>query len=179
MKFIFPFLLLLCSWSAHASVTYYLVAVPEPELRVLEHDKARLMRVVYSDGENSLYLDKLWHGLHWILARDAGTTKSPRSQILLGGREFGPDLGYGKARYFTATEVKTIAALLASIKVEHLRKNYLPKVMDAAQVYPDDWVEWERSGDDGFGMLTQAFAALKDFYGRAAKSGRAVVFAWG
>lgn len=97
----------------------------------------------------------------------------------MGGVDIGKDLGYGKARYFSPAEVKQISKLLASIRPDDLKKNYDPAEMDLANVYPNDWKEWENDGERPFEMLLSAFNDLKSFYLRAAKAGHAVIYAWG
>lgn len=180
MRFLFVLLTwLLAAMPAQASVVYYLVAAPEPQIRALQDTPDRLGSFLYSGGPHRLYLDKAWHGLHWLLAGAAGTTAAPASRVILGGTEIGKDIGYGKARYFSPAEVKAIAQLLARLKEKDLRTNYSPAAMDKANIYPDDWVEWEKDGEDAFAMLLHAFQDLQAFYGQAAKARHAVVYAWG
>ena len=169
---------LLCM-PARASVIYYLAAAPEQEIIEIQNDPALLAKFLYSGGPGKLDLDKMWHGLQWILSGSIGITAAPASRIILGGKEVGANLDYGKPRYFSPAEVKQIATLLSSISVADLRKNYSAKAMDAAKVYPDDWREWEREGEDVFGGLLVNFNQLLRFYQTAASAGHAVMYAWG
>lgn len=164
---------------AHASVVYYLAAAPEEKVLAMQNDPKQMAEFLYSSGENKLYLDKMWHGLHWLLTPSKSKTTAPTSKIIMGGKEIGQDIGYGKARYFSSAQVKEIAAQLANVKVTELRRRYQPKAMDKAEIYPNDWVEWERSGDVGIGELLGVFNDLLVFYKNAAKSNYAVVYAWG
>lgn len=172
-------LTLLFSISGHASVVYYLAAAPDSEIQTMAKDRERLGQFLFRQNPNGLYLDKAWHGVHWLLARNAGSNDKPASKIVMGGTEIGQNLGYGKARYFSPVEVKRIAKLLAAIAPADLKKNYDPAQMDLANVYPNDWTEWEKDGERPFEMLLAAFNDVKAFYLRAARDGHAVVYSWG
>lgn len=171
--------ILLVAATAHASVVYYLAAGPEAEFRSLAEQPDQLGQLLYSQNPNGLYLDKAWHGVHWLLAKSAGPTPAPESKVIFGGKEIGKNLGYGKPRIFTPSEVKQIASLLDSLSLDELKKNYQPQAMDKADIYPNDWVEWEKSGEPALDYLLSAFQELKAFYRRAARAGHSVIYAWG
>jgi len=58
---------LLLSISAQASVVYYLAAAPDNEIQTMAKDQERLGQFLFSQNPNGLYLDKAWHGVHWLL----------------------------------------------------------------------------------------------------------------
>jgi hypothetical protein len=61
----------------------------------------------------SLSLDKVWHGVHFLLCGKAEPDADPASQAVLGGEEIGEDdFGYGPARYLTPAQVAEISAIL-------------------------------------------------------------------
>ncbi|WP_282295104.1 YfbM family protein [Stenotrophomonas sp. PS02289] len=179
---------LICSlmaFSANASVWYYLASAPESELPKMASDQERWESFLFSydgpeSGADHLYLEKTWHGVHWLLAQDAEANASPASQVILGGQSIGPDIGFGDvARFHSADEVKKISALLSALDPVELRKRYDPVAMASAGIDPNDWAAWD--GDDREGtikMLLTAFEDVRRFYQSAAAEGKAVVFAW-
>ena len=50
------------------------------------------------DDNSSVDLDKVWHGLHWLLVR----SDAPIDEAVFGGEELGDDLGYGPSRLLSA-----------------------------------------------------------------------------
>src|SRR5579859_7634723 len=97
------------------SVVYYMMALPQNEVETLMADPDALQRKLFSGGENNLYLDKAWHGLHWLLAKNAGTTNEPLSKLILGGHEIGPELSFGRPRLHTVSEVADFSARLSQL----------------------------------------------------------------
>lgn len=172
--------LTLVAFTAPASVVYSAVSMPGRQLAKLQaHDELVEDYLLSDEAEaNSLYMDKMWHGLHWLVARRERETAAPASRVIMGGKAFGKPFGLDQPKYFTSAEVQQIAKLLASTSIATLKKNFDPQAMDTARIYPTDWVEWERSGDDPFGALTLAFKELQAFYARAAKAKHAVVIFW-
>jgi hypothetical protein len=71
-----------------------------------------------------LRIDKSWHGIHFLLTGSAWGGKPPLSNAVLGGKEFGQDLGYGPARYLTPDQVKEVAAALDEITEATLRAQF-------------------------------------------------------
>jgi hypothetical protein len=57
-------------------------------------------------------LDKCWHELHYLLTRTVRPDGSVLGDSILGGREIGPELGYGLARILNPADVMTINSLL-------------------------------------------------------------------
>lgn len=172
-------LLALAALPARGAMVYHLAAAPEARIQSAVRSAETLREFLYSGTGGGLYLDREWHGLHWLLARDAGSTPDPLSRVVIGGREVGPKLGYGRARFFPPDEVRQIAGQLAGIDYEQLRRNYDAAAMDAAEIYPGGWAEAERRGEEPFDHLVLAFSRLRDFYQRAAAAGHAVLMAWG
>ncbi|MFC4309464.1 YfbM family protein [Steroidobacter flavus] len=167
--------ILMFAWPVHASVVYYLVAMPEPQVPELVKSEVALTQALF-EGQNPdrLYLDKAWHGIHWLLAKSAGSTDEPLSKLIMGGKPVGVKLPYGQPRVHTAAEVKRFASLLDAVDIDKLAKNYDVAAMDAAYIYPEGW------GDepDNLEILKSFFVDLRDFYRRAAKDGKAVLYAW-
>lgn len=118
-----------------------------------------------------LRLGKLWHGLHWLIARTAWKVGAPPSNAILGGLELGDaDLGYGPARLLSVDEVVAIADALDALDEATLSARFDGAAMRRAQLYPDIW------GEPGIDEeLLAAFGALRRFYRAAADAGRALM----
>jgi hypothetical protein len=120
----------------------------------------------------SISLEKAWHGLHYLLCGDAEPVPGPLGQAVMGGNEFGEDLGYGPARCFSAAETAEIATALQAPGLEAtLRERFDPAAMESLGIYPGGWSEDE----DAEEWLFEAFHELRDFYAAASAAGRAVV----
>ncbi len=82
-----------------------------------------------------LGLEKSWHSLHYLLTGSAGETNSTLRKTILGGKELGPDIGYGPARFLEPPEVKEIAVALKKVSEVELATRFDLPAMVAANVY--------------------------------------------
>jgi Domain of unknown function (DUF1877) len=82
-----------------------------------------------------LSLEKSWHSLHYLLTGSALETNSTLGKTILGGRELGPDIGYGPARFLEPPEVKEVATALKKVSKDDLAKRFDLQAMVAANVY--------------------------------------------
>jgi Domain of unknown function (DUF1877) len=57
-------------------------------------------------------MDKEWGGIQFLLNGDPDSTKGPYGQVIFGGQEIGPNMGYGPARVLNAKQVAEIASPL-------------------------------------------------------------------
>lgn len=117
-------------------------------------------------------IDKSWQTIHFLLSQgDPWEVTNTESLAVLGGTEFGPDMGYGPARFLTADEVKQVAAALSPIDTEELNKRFDGDKMAGADLYsfskqhPGDELEFAQS----------YFTDLRNFYAFAAEEGKAVL----
>jgi Domain of unknown function (DUF1877) len=128
------------------------------------------------DGDETpfaLYLDKAWHGIHFLLAGSAWDTTAGAGEAVLGGAEIGDDVGYGPARLLTPDRVSVIAADLRTVELSSLRARYDAAALAAADIYPGVWDE-----SDVFDTyLGPYFETLREFYVAAADEGQAVLLA--
>jgi hypothetical protein len=152
-----------------------LVAVSSTHLEELREEPSGLLNVFFpGEGENSpatdrLDLDKMWHGLHYVLTGAPWGGVPPLSLAVLGGTEIGEDTGYGPPRYLTPGEVCELAAALNDTPHETFMARFDPAVMNNTGVYPSGWEECEPQ------YLRQHLAHLAEFYRKAAAAGRAVL----
>jgi hypothetical protein len=138
----------------------------EQILRELESAGAN----VPSDGPNEegLALEKSWQSLHYLLTGTAWETDSTLGKTILGGKEIGPDIGYGPARYLEPFEVKEIAEALKTVSKDDFARRFDLKAMVAAKVYG--------CRDEGELELAQHyFAQVVKYYRDAAGRGDAML----
>lgn len=89
----------------------------------------------FGDETKVLNLEKSWHTLHYLLTGTAEPINSGLGRAILGGKEIGPDLGYGPARLLTSAEVRDVAAALTNVSTEDLAKRFDLATMKAAEIY--------------------------------------------
>jgi hypothetical protein len=153
-------------------------SVSEETLARLRADEDLIEEFLYPDDgesepENYIDLDKAWHGLHYLLTGEADGGKLPLSLAVIGGEEFGPEVGYGPARFLSAIQVAQVAKALESITVESLSAKFDPQDMERKQIYPD--VIWGRDGAEALDYLLENYEQLEVFYRDAAARGDAVI----
>jgi uncharacterized protein DUF1877 len=124
-------------------------------------------------GDSEVYLDKSWHGIHYLLTGSVDSNGSLASKVIMGGENIGPDRGYGPAQLLNPAEVKGIAQLLEKTTPDMLRKRFKPKEMTRMDVYPGEI--WVRDGDDALSYVLDYYAKLVAFYKLAAERGQAVI----
>jgi hypothetical protein len=117
-----------------------------------------------------LNLHKSWHALHWLMCQSPSEGPEPLRSAIVGGEEFGQDLGYGPARLVEPSKVREVADALALLSASQLMKRYDGKKMEELAIYPggfDDDEDWRSE-------LRRDFARLKKFYTAAARQGDGV-----
>ncbi len=117
-----------------------------------------------------LELEKSWHTLHYLLA---GTVYEPGpapGDAILGGREIGPDLGYGPARYLSPDQVRATAAALAQLTPAELARRFDLKTMREADIYCCE-------DESELALAQDYFVELADYYQKAAARGDAMLLA--
>ncbi len=123
------------------------------------------------DAEESgrtLYLDKQWHGIHFMLTRSTGPTDSPLSIILGKYEEIGPDNGYGPAWIIPASAWKACHVKLSSLPDSQIRDGFDTAAMEREQVYLADLFVEE--GDEALHFLMQDIGKLRKFAANAAEN---------
>lgn len=120
----------------------------------------------------TLDLDKQWHALHAAITGTLWETGGPGGRAVLGGTEFGEDLGYGPSRLLTAAEVAQVAGELDAIGPEGFAAQIPNDALRSTELYPSG-VEW--TDPDEREWLESSFDQLRAFYRSAADQGRAVV----
>jgi hypothetical protein len=153
-------------------------SLSEEALAGLRSDEDAIEEFLYPDDgesepEHYIDLDKAWHGIHYLLTGEAEGGVLPLSLTVFGGAEFGPEVGYGPARFLTAAQAAQVAHALDTISVDSLRARFDPKDMEKKQIYPD--VIWIRDDADALDYLLENYQQLIIFYREAASRGEAVI----
>ncbi|HEY9107898.1 MAG TPA: YfbM family protein [Roseateles sp.] len=126
-----------------------------------------------SEPEGYVDLDKAWHGIHYLLTGEADGGTPPLALAVFGGEEFGPEIGYGPARFLTATQAAEVAEALEATSVDALTARFDAQDMEQKQIYPD--VIWMRDGTEALDYLLDNYQQLVTFYRAAAARGDAVI----
>lgn len=155
----------------------YFTAINASTLDELRADPDQVAEILFpNDGdeepENTIDVDKSWHGLHFILSALAKDGAPELEAAILGGEPLGEDFGYGPARVLTPPEVQVISTALCSISGEAFAAKFDPARMEAEDIYPQIW---ERDGSEALDFLQHFFPALVNLYADAAKEGNALI----
>jgi hypothetical protein len=120
-------------------------------------------------------LDKSWHGIDYLLTKDATATQAPLDFLTEGGAPIGDvDIGYGPARYLTPAEVQSLARALSALSDETLRARFDPADMMEKEIYPEIW-DRDPAKDDTLGYLMDHVTMLRSALRSAAGRGNGVV----
>jgi hypothetical protein len=114
------------------------------------------------DGEGEIGdIDKAWHGVHYLLTGTADEGDPPLNFLVAGGTDVGDDdVGYGPPRVYRPAEVREIAAALAAVSDDELRRRFDPPAMMRAEIYPGIW-DRDPADDDTLEYLMGAVADLR------------------
>jgi len=124
--------------------------------------------------DRRLYIDKTWHGIHFLLNGDPWEGEPPLLNAVLGGEEIGTeDPGYGPPRYLTTEQVKEVAGALSQIPDTEIRSRFDPERFTKADIYPSIWDE----GQEALDYLMDYYPDLVRFFSRAAQAGDAMLLA--
>lgn len=121
--------------------------------------------------ENSISLEKTWHGIHFLLTGDAWGGEGWRAFLVTGGQELGEDEGYGPTRVFTPVEVSEIAQGLSDIDGADLWAKFNAEELAIEEIYPDIWDEDEAELKEEY---LEYFEQLKAFVAHVADNGEAM-----
>jgi len=128
------------------------------------------------EGEGDhLYLDKSWHGIHYLLTGTAWEGIPPLNLLVGGGEPIGDiEVGQGPARALTAQQVAEASRALAALSDESIRSRFDPPAMLEARIYPEIWGR-PPADDDTLGYLMEHLGQLRRYLSRQASAGMGVV----
>ncbi len=122
--------------------------------------------------EETVDLDKAWHGIHWLLTSGTEDSTTPEGQAVLGAT---PVCSDPEVRLIDPAGVRRVAAALTALSPAELAGRVDLAAMDRAGLYPQIWDE-----EDVFDTyLAPYYAGLRDFYRTAAERDSAVLLSIG
>jgi hypothetical protein len=129
--------------------------------------------VPHHSAAGSLYLEKRWHVLHFLLTGETWEIGTPLSRAIFGRIEIGEDIGYGggPARFLTPDDVRGVTSTLSSLTHEELRQRFDPKRLAEAEIYPGNWEDWEVD------WIIEDFDRFAAYYRNAAECGNGMLMA--
>jgi len=107
-------------------------AVNSDTQKKMRSDPSLIEGFLYPDDgdgepENSIDVDKSWHGIHFVLTGRSDGGEGPLAMAVLGGDEVGDDVGYGPARFLAPGQVKEVAAALETLTIDDFKARFNPK----------------------------------------------------
>jgi hypothetical protein len=151
---------------------------PQKQRELRESGGASTLLLVGGEGRAPLELGKDWHMLHFLLTGSAWGGEPPLASAILGGEEFGAELGYGRARYLAPDAVEEVARALEAVSHLELRERFDPVLLARAEVYPLSGDELSRADlEEYFASVFSRFDDLCDYYADAAEAGEGMLLA--
>jgi Domain of unknown function (DUF1877) len=124
-----------------------------------------------------VYLDKAWHGIHFLLTGSAEEGEEPLCYLVHGGEipdweKYGEDYPDGPPRVLRPDQIANWANALSTISAEDLRKRFDPKAMMKAEIYP---TTWDRDPEEELGYLLGYYESLRSFLDQAKKENKGAI----
>ena len=159
------------------SMVGYFVSVPSDQLASLIAAPDAVSSALdpgSPDSSSRKYMDvdQSWQAIHYTLNGDPWSGEAPLGLVVLGGEDIGEDMGYGPARYLTATQVQDVAAALDAIDPTAFGSRFDGQALDNADVHPQMWGEDPAEGLD---YALHHYSQLRTFYQTAAQRGDAML----
>jgi hypothetical protein len=138
-----------------------------------ESFKSDLRQLSKNEIDKSVYLDKAWEAVHFILTgENLGYGDPPLCKAIYSRHFFDEkqDLGMGPASYLTPEQVREIHFLLESLDDKYVKEKYNPAKMNKLGIYQKPW-------DDNplrHQYVLENFQKLKAFYKDAASKNHAI-----
>ena len=151
------------------SICAVLRRIESAKLAEVRKKPRRTRALVENDErEDSLVLEYGYDTLQCLLAGALEGGHPSLRDVILGGVEIGPEIGYGPARFVEPVRVLEISRALESLRWEDVRSRgrSLPSSSLSAGA-PGTDEEWE--------MIRQGFEQVRKLYGRAAVRGNAMM----
>jgi len=120
-------------------------------------------------------LDKSWHIVHYLLSGSSGRGESPLGLI---GDDLHPladvDLGLGKPNVISPSEVRAFAQTTAAMSDADFLTRFKPDEMPVDELYMGDVIA-RGDHEDMMEYALENFHILRDFAGKAAANGEAII----
>jgi hypothetical protein len=147
--------------------------VEEELIGKIQSGEVAITDVLYEsdvDEKDQLDTDKAWQAIHFLLCGDPWEGEGPLVNVVLGGTEINAeDIGYGPARFLTATEVKETYEAFKDITSEDLKQKFDVQAMQEYEIYPG------YADEEDFAYVSVYYEEVKKIYKRATESGKAML----
>ena len=151
-----------------------LVKVDQKSILEIKSNELNLEDFLYPDGEEiklMITLDKSWQIIHYVLTGTEWDASTTLGKAILGGTEYGDDVGYGPARLLEASDVIEISGELEKITLDDFIKLLKSRSYKNAEIYCFDY----NNIDDEIEYSGNYFLELKKIYSEAARSGMGIL----
>lgn len=141
-------------------------------------DPAAVESMLYpEEGEcdGLIDIDNTWHAIHFILTGSQWEGAPPLANLILGGAEIGGDVGYGSARYLTATQVSEVAEAIKDIGPQQIAERFSRQHLLENEIYPDIWGSDEETDEELVAYIVGWYTVLHEYWLRAASKGNAML----
>ncbi len=115
-----------------------------------------------SSHDNTTYLDKAWHGIHFLLTGLAWGGEEPLCYLLVGGESLNNGDGGGWSRILRPAQIASFDEALQKISTENFRERFAPQRMIEEEIYPTIW-DCDPRDNDTLSYLADYFEELKNF----------------
>lgn len=124
-------------------------------------------------GEGTLVdLDKAWHGVHYLLTGTAWEGEPPLNFVVEGGADLDYDGPWNSSpRLFTPAQTREIAAALARVSDDELRRRFNPAEMMQLEIYPEIWDREPDGTEDPVGYVMSAIEDVRATVNEAVSRG--------
>ena len=129
---------------------------------------SRFTETPNEDDDEGLYLDKIWHLVHYLVTGDAEGGEYPLGVAILGGyilHKLGEDTSF-----LPPDIVKDVAEGLSTLSEADMRKLCDPDVTPKPEIYKYPFPIYQEDFDEGLSFFRQ----VKEYYQKAAKNGNAM-----
>lgn len=144
---------------------------PEDANALLTQPESLQDRVAAAKVHSGVY--RYWHGIQFLLTRHRPGTPADR-WLELGRSIPGSDASLPDDHLISPADVAALDAALSDVAPEDLADHYDAGAMDAAEIYPETWQEWEEDFDP-LGQVLEHYFFLQQFVAQCAKSQAALL----
>jgi hypothetical protein len=153
-----------------------LIAVDEGQINELLTDPENVFDYLDELKENEelggVYLDKAWHGIHFLLTGRAWDGAEPLCYMIKGGEEIGAEDDC--VRLLRPNQIADWADTLSMISADELRKRYDPVAMTKADIYPSIW-DRVVEGHGNLEYLLDNYESLRSFLAQTKRENKGAI----
>ena len=117
-------------------------------------------------------LERAWHAIHFVLTGSRLGGEAPLNFLVDEGTPVGDvDVGFGPARVLRSEQVRQLAAALAPVDPDDVRRRVNVAQLDEMAIYPGGW---QRNGLDA-AYVAGKYRVMHDLVTRLARDGLGLV----